>query len=205
MDGGAKMNIISMSLYGDDPLYKQGFYENLKYAKEVYPGWEVWVFTDQTIDDSFSYEGPDIIRVRPMLPQEGSTGMFWRFLAAGCEEAEHIIFRDTDSRLNVREKAAVDAWIESGKALHVMRDHPDHQGWPMLGGMWGIKGGKLLDIKQRIQSWPRYHIKLDDMFFLANNIWPDFKDDCIQHGYGGEPFPPHPQYEGFVGEIIEPT
>ncbi len=33
------------------------------------------------------------------------------------------IVRDADSRLNVREKAAVDAWIASGRPFHVMRDH----------------------------------------------------------------------------------
>ena len=46
--------------------------------------------------------------------------------------------RDLDSRLNDREQAAVQEWLNSKKEFHIMRDHPMH-GWPILGGLWGCK------------------------------------------------------------------
>ena len=68
-----------------------------------------------------------------------------------------MIVRDTDSRLGIREKLAVDEWLDSGKKLHIMRDHPYHR-VPMLGGMWGCRpvlmDGLFDKIDQHIKSNP---------------------------------------------------
>ena len=69
------------------------------------------------------------------------TGMFWRFLAAD-HLSDIVLSRDTDSRLNKREKAAVDEWLNSDKDFHIMRDHPYHA-TEILGGMWGCRNGIL--------------------------------------------------------------
>ena len=86
----------------------------------------------------------------------------WRFLATLDPQVLHPAFpdlspkvdlmvsRDLDSRLTMREVAAVREWEESGAALHVMRDHPQVAGgggslhqrpsstrqtcWPACGG-----------------------------------------------------------------------
>ena len=42
--------------------------------------------------------------------------------------------RDSDSRLNPRERFAVEEWIQSGKAVHTIRDHPNHER-PLNGGL----------------------------------------------------------------------
>ncbi len=47
-------------------------------------------------------------------------------------------FRDLDSLVGSREALAVEAWLTSKHALHVMRDHISHN-MPMLAGMWGAK------------------------------------------------------------------
>ena len=46
--------------------------------------------------------------------------------------------RDLDSRFGKREAAAVEEWLQSGAAVHTMRDHPQH-GVPLLGGLWGAR------------------------------------------------------------------
>ena len=86
-----------------------------------------------------------------MSEPEGIYGMFWRFFAASDPCVALALFRDTDSLVNPRERAAVDAWLASGKALHSMIDAPEHAGWPMQGGMWGIRGGVLRGMEQRAQ------------------------------------------------------
>ena len=48
------------------------------------------------------------------------------------------VSRDLDSRLNSRERAAVEEWLQSDKDFHFMRDHPQH-GTEVLGSAWGTK------------------------------------------------------------------
>lgn len=137
--------LVVFSVWGDNPLYAEGIKANIELAKVHYPGWKVRVYTDKPR----GLDCEEIIKG----PSRGSEGMFWRFEAAADPNYHYIIFRDADSRLNAREAAAVTAWIESGKSLHIMRDHPDHKNWPILGGMWGIKGGVLTGIKKAMQLW----------------------------------------------------
>ena len=46
--------------------------------------------------------------------------------------------RDLDSRFSKREAAAVEEWLQSGRAIHSMRDHPAHT-TPLLGAAWGAR------------------------------------------------------------------
>lgn len=51
------------------------------------------------------------------------------------------IVRDSDSRLNARDRFAVEEWIRSNKSVHSVRDHVNHCR-PLNGGLWGgVKGG----------------------------------------------------------------
>ena len=65
-------------------------------------------------------------------------GMLWRLLPILDPLVDVVLVRDLDSRLSRREAEAVEEWLASSKAVHVMRDHPSHS-WPMLGGMWGAR------------------------------------------------------------------
>ena len=71
------------------------------------------------------------------MAKYGSQSMFWRFWAAADPTVERFISRDVDSRLMARDAVAVAAWEQSGKAFHVVRDHPSHSLYPMSGGLWG--------------------------------------------------------------------
>lgn len=46
--------------------------------------------------------------------------------------------RDLDSRFSVREVQSVKDWQGSGKSLHVMRDHPQHNA-VIMGGLFGME------------------------------------------------------------------
>ena len=193
--------VISFCLYGDDDLYVKGIQENAWLAGRVYPGWDVWVYTDKDI----TIDGATVIRCKP---HRGHNLMFARFLPAGDPSVSYTIFRDADSRLNVREKAAVDDWMARDKAAHVMRDHADHANWPILGGMWGIRRGYFPNIAQMIGAWPSHTEKLDDMRFLAEVVYPAIARDCVHHSSvataipDARPWPTHPPFDGHVGQII---
>ncbi len=64
--------------------------------------------------------------------------LLWRFLPAIDIQVDAFLSRDLDSRINEREAAAVQEFLDSDMAFHVMRDHPAHTAY-MMGGMWGAK------------------------------------------------------------------
>ncbi len=205
------MNLISSALYGTDDLYVKGAYENLKLWPTIYgDGWKYRIYcsSPEPICRELQRLGADVWR----FTGSGHMGMFARFLPAADSAFGYVVFRDLDSRANVREKAAVNAWMTSGKTFHVMRDKaPDHCEWPLLGGMWGCKGGAIPDITAIIGNWKQYDAKLDDMKMLATAVWPRVLNDMKHHSSvptphpGAEPFPPHGEYKGYVGEIIQPV
>jgi hypothetical protein len=72
--------------------------------------------------------------------------MLWRIEPINDPNVEYLIPRDTDTRIQPREVMAVQEWVQSGKSLHIMRDHFQH--FPkVLGGMFGIRcSNELKDI-----------------------------------------------------------
>jgi len=219
------LNIISFSLWGDKPMYGLGAIENAKIAPEIYPGWICKFYCDasvpkNTIEELLKYNAQVSIINKPFGKSYGSwEGLFWRFLPASDPTVDRMISRDTDSILNVREKAAVDEWIESKKPFHIMRDHPWHC-VPILGGMWGCIKGFLPEMAKWIYQWlsmEEYRLDLNskgpDQLFLAEAIWPVVKRDCVTHDEitsindtFKRPFPKHtPLPKGllYVGQIIE--
>lgn len=213
------MNYIGMSLYGTNSLYSVGAIENAQLAHIIYPGWALKIYVGKEISDTIIDElicyGTQIQVMphningvsQPSINQpkqkraKSLFGMFWRFYVATESDANYCIFRDCDSRLNVREKAAVDEWMSTDKACHVMRDHPHHTRWPMLGGMWGMHANAV-PILQLLQNWNYFDRYGSDCTFLQQKVWPLIQNSVLIHGIGGKPFPPHEPYVGFVGEIV---
>jgi len=195
------MNTICFALYGSDPKYSVGLLENVKLAKTIYPGWKLEIFVTRGHPIVTSIPRSETVLVHEMDAPNAARGMFWRFLPIADLSNEHVIIRDADSRLNWRERGAVDAWIASGKLGHVMRDHPHHAGWNMMGGMWGILGGAVPNVAELISQYGKYQ-HLDDMNFLHSHVYPVIKDSCMSHGFDGEPFPPsQPEENNYVGQI----
>jgi hypothetical protein len=205
------MKYISYSLWGDNPMYNVGMIKNAEQAKTIYPDWKVIVYYDSSVPK----ETIDKLTEMEVVCVDASGfnlyGMFWRFLAADLKDCEYAIFRDSDSRLSVREKLAVDEWINSGKTLHVMRDHPYHMipcgndRLGLLGGMWGIKGN-LLPITQMINKFPlsRQNNYGNDQSFLKE-VYFIFEEDRCTHDdfFEKKPFPIARENGRFIGERMD--
>ena len=108
--------------------------------------------------------------------------MFWRFLVAGDPAVDRFIVRDSDSRLNPRERLAVEEWIASGKAIHSIRDHPNHDR-PLNGGMWGGTRNAVPDMAQLVRKWSNRDAYMGDLDFLNQVVWPrpNVKASQISH------------------------
>ena len=120
--------IISFSLYGSAPLYCEGAVRNVELARAIYPGWRCRFYIDETVPprylDALAERGAEVLHIDQRVGP--SYCRFCRFLPAADPAVERFIVRDADSRLNVPERAPVEAWIQSGESFHIMRDHPGH-------------------------------------------------------------------------------
>lgn len=208
------MKIISFSLWGDNPKYTVGAIQNAKLAKTIYPDWICRFYVGETVPDQIiwfleSFDNTQVIK----RPEPGDwTSMFWRFEPAGEEDVEVMISRDTDSRLNLREKGAVDQWLSSNFGFHIMRDHPWH-GFPVLGGMWGAKKNTIPNMKSLIDNFSQQNEYGTDYSFFASisnsirgnvMIHDEFfadRPDLIEYqGTSPIPFPTSRIGKGFVGK-----
>jgi hypothetical protein len=205
------MNIISFSLYGADPLYCEGALSNAILANEVYPGWRCRFYVDDRVPEKYTKELENMqCEVIPVRKTLGPLyGRFWRFWVASDPNVDRFIVRDVDSRLNTREKAAVDTWIQSKKSYHIMRDCFYHKK-RVLSGMWGAVGGVLPNIADLIDEWGQYDRAGQNDQFMSEVVYPLMKNDYICHDSMGHfedatPFPPHAHLNGtsYVGEIVD--
>eukprot|EP00939_MAST-03C_sp_MAST-3C-sp1_P002790 g2790.t1 len=122
-------------------LYTRGAIANAKLAPEIYgTSWtcRFYVADDVPKDIVNELETCPNTQVVVYKSLPGRAGQLVRFLPASESNVECLLVRDTDSRLNMREKVAVDEWIRSGKKYHVMYEHM-HEDNTILGGMWGVR------------------------------------------------------------------
>jgi protein O-GlcNAc transferase len=208
--------IISFSLWGTNPIYTVGAIENAILAKKHYPGWICrYYLADSVKKDIINLlsimDNVEIIQMGPgktidptfngpSADRTWDAAMYWRFYPASESDCEVMISRDTDSRLNSREAAAVKEWLESGKAFHIMRDHPAH-GTEILGGMWGVKCNVLANMKDMIH---KSDLEVDQNF-LRNEIYPLVKNDCCVHDefFEKKPFPTKRKPGLFIGQAFD--
>ncbi len=199
------LKIISFCLWGDNPRYTIGALRNAELCARIYPGWTarfaVGASTPRTIVEGLRARGAEVIEHK----EAGDwRGMFWRFSAAADQNVSVMLSRDCDSRLNEREKAAVDAWLASDKSFHIMRDHPQHN-MPILGGMWGVKAPLLRDINENINGYQRGNHYQVDQQFLARVVHPLVAAQSLVHDefFDHRPFPTPRQGLQFVGQVFD--
>jgi len=218
--------VVSMSLWGADPMYLYGAIENALRLPKVYPGWELRIYASESASKGVL----SVLRalgasVVVMGADTACIGLYWRMLPAFEPGVDCMVVRDADSRIGPREAACVKEWRESGKPLHCMRDHKLHTA-PIMGGTWGCIPAKLIgllpDVKKRHAEYTkritdgtvtggRYgrHVNSDQVF-LYEYIWEQVDrseimiHDDLKH-FGGElPFPtPNPSPMDFVGQVYD--
>jgi len=202
------MKVVSFSLWGKDPKYNIGAIQNSYLAKYIYTGWEVRFYVADCVPiettEQLIINGSKIINKGPA----NYKSMFWRFDPIKDSSVDLFVSRDTDSRLNFRERFAVEEWLNSKKALHIMRDHPWHA-TSILGGMWGLKGN-IPDLDEMVNTFISNYYNLSnlqvghydlDQNFLRNIIYPLFKDNSIVHDefFNKTAFPSNRESNEYVG------
>jgi len=176
----------------------------LRAARELFRGWEVWVHHDDGLDSC--YYGSTL----KLLARQGYLrlvycgpvaalchAMLWRLYPALDGAAEHVLCRDLDSLATPRERHAVEGWLRSGRALHVMHDHAHHASPGarafIPGGMFGLHVPAfrhltgLTNMRQLLvhaqQLGVSLHAKGDDQVVLNSLLPPLIGDDYLLHAY----------------------
>lgn len=166
--------LISMSLYGDISMYLKGAIENVNTYKQYYPDWDLRIYCAEVV--------PELDCETIIMGQSNQhSGMFWRFLPL-FQDHDAVIVRDTDSRFNKKEAAAVDAWLASNRTAHSMHDHEHHRCYPLFGGMFGIRCGRIPDLTQELlAAFKKPQKRVKDMDWLRNSLWPHIEHDTLHH------------------------
>jgi hypothetical protein len=198
--------IISFSLWGDNPIYTIGAIKNADLAKEIYPDWTCRFYVGKSVPIEIidSLIKRDNTEVFVMNKGGDWTGMFWRFYPASEADVDVMVSRDTDSRLSLREKAAVEEWLSSDKDFHIMRDHPYHT-TEILGGMWGVRGDLLSNMRQAILDYTKGDFWQVDQNFLKEQIYPVIVNHACVHDefFEEKPFPTSRELKRFVGQAFD--
>ena len=208
----APQKLIAFSLWGDNPTYLVGALRNSELAAKLYPDWVCRFYCANDLPQDFLNQLQEHSNVQVVLmpPKPDRGGAFWRFLAAEDAGVSHVLFRDTDSRLSLREVAAVNEWLASDKEAHLMRDHPFH--WPsIMAGMWGCKGGVLTGWQAQLDAYQPTTEYGSDQQFLADVIYPQIKTQCVIHdafgiseaGLDVRSFPTAREGLEFVGQCFD--
>jgi len=198
-------NIISFSLWGDNPVYTHGAIVNAQLAPHVYSSWRCRFYCDDSVPEQILDElrrlGSEVHMIKD--PELMELKPLWRFLVSDDENVDRFICRDADSRLNSQEAVAVDDWIASELPFHVMRDHPYHME-VILAGMWGGVARVLPNIRQQAKVAMSYsRNKWNDQEFLRDVVWPLIRDraqvhDSVFRFRGADDFPPYCRLPGKV-------
>ena len=178
------VKVISFCFWGDEKKYTIGALRNAELSKTFYPDFECWFYIHiQSVPEDIIYELSKLSNVK-LIYKTGDVSkcrpMMWRFESIIEKDVELMMPRDTDTRILLREKLAVDEWLNSDKLIHIMRDHPYHN-YNIQGGMWGIKKNNLCDwgklMDDVIQLWDRMY----DQLFVSDVIYPIYKNYSIIH------------------------
>lgn len=184
-------NIISYSLFENNPRYTINMVINVELALKIYPNWEVWIYFDNTVSEKIlnklqSYSNVKIFNMSKKYKEKWMR-LMWRFHAYDDGNVNFVIFRDADSYLTQREKDAVDQWITSKKSLHIMREvYPGHNSL-IMAVMWGIKkNNKIESFEDLIKNYKGENNYAMDQTFLNTLIYPIFIDDMVVHDSNSE-------------------
>lgn len=192
-------NIISFSLYGNQPRYCETLVKNVEVAKSLFPAWRCRIYLDNSVPHHIwtrllqaDAQLVDMSHEKHIYPT------LWRFLVIDDPQVERFLIRDADSLLSEREQAAIEEWVRTPYWFHHMRDYFTHTEL-LLAGMWAGYGGLIQNVEGQIRSFMesyRGNARFTDQYFLKVNLWPTVRQSILNHDelfdfHRAQPWPSH--------------
>jgi Tfp pilus assembly protein PilF len=200
-------NVIACCLWGNEPRYLVPLLESVRILPHLFPAWAIRVYYDTTVDHNYVTDlAKRGVQLRQMILPPGQPAhrrLLWRFEAIRDPSVRRFLIRDADSLLNVKERVAVDAWLQSDRYFHAMRDWYTHTDL-ILAGMWGGIGNILPSPTELFRASTGWRIENDhiDQDILSDTVWPTVRHSILIHDsvftgtLGSVPFPPFGQLPG---------
>ncbi len=198
----ARRQVMAFSLFGDQPRYCETAKLNVMAAQQLLPQWTCRFYVDDTVPvgvrDALRTLGAQVLEV-DAADRQTLSGLMWRFLVLEDDSVDRFLIRDADSLISRREVAAIEAWLQSDRFFHLMRDYFSHTEL-LLAGMWGGCGGVFKNLRQQMVDFVAQGQYLGqrvvDQHFLRMHIWPTVRQSLLSHDpvFGfmhGQDFPPH--------------
>jgi hypothetical protein len=179
------MKIISMSVFGEKLSYIYGAKRQCQLAKKFFPEWNIRIYTDNKSNFN-DVDNAEVIEIT-----DGTYGVFWRFKPLFESEDNIVMVRDSDSRFTIREKLAVEEWLESDYKFHTFKDHEEHFKFPIMAGTFSYKGKLPDNLKASMHDFETNHVYyLSDQIYLGSVVWPYVESTAMVHSMN----------EGWFGE-----
>lgn len=179
-----KKKVISFSLWGMEEAYTNGAIRNLLLANEFYPDWELWIYLDNSVSESFAKQLVELGAVLHHQPGQQTLlqKLGWRFRAANDPDVGYFLVRDIDSVFSIRERLAVEEWLNSGCWFHTIHDWWTHTDL-MLAGLWGGVANVLPDLWDRVEQYQPAALATPniDQWFLRDQIWSYVRQSLLIH------------------------
>lgn len=198
----ARRQVIAFSLFGDHPRYCETAKLNVMVAQQLLPHWTCRFYVDDTVPlgvrESLRSLGAQVLEVMA-ADRQALSGLMWRFLVLEDDRVDRFLIRDADSLISRREVAAIEAWLQTDRFFHLMRDYFSHTEL-LLAGMWGGCGGVFKNLRQQMVDFVAQGqylgARVVDQHFLRMHIWPTVRQSLLSHDpvFGfmqGQDFPPH--------------
>src|SRR5690242_16277699 len=176
-------NVISYSLFGDDPYYWDCAIAAASMAYAMFPEWRCRFYCDGKVPERVR---TTLLRLQAQLlvlpgVSENWKGLFWRFLAFDDPDVNVVMIRDVDSPFTVRERLAVEEWLDSDFPFHVIRDHYNHCE-PIMAGLWGGWTRLLPPIAPMLgREMTATRNRFADQEFLRLHVWPRIRSATLVH------------------------
>ena len=194
-------NVIAYCLWGGDARYLVPLSENVRIAPHLFPGWTIRLYHDSSVPQPYLLElagrGVQLrtMVLPPNLPVHRK--LLWRFEVIADPTVRRFLIRDANSLLTVKERVAVDAWLQSRYWFHTMRDWYTHTDL-LLAGMWGGVGNVLPGTAQLMHAYTAWRVENNhvDQDVLSETVWPTIRAHCLIHDsiftgcLGSVQFPP---------------
>jgi len=188
---------------------------NLYGWKSVFPGWELRIYTDDSVPAALLapyQEFVNVITVNASMKGAGTWGTMWRLLPIWEASVDRFLTRDIDSVPLVRDWATTYEWIRLGSKSYRWADHAKHYSHPILAGALGLTRDAFTIEQRRIllekyQKMARFMTKYGDQEWYQQNLWPLLNKNILSfdvancHQYpNSRPFPvPHSKCDWIMG------
>ena len=158
--------IISFSLFGKLPLYNYGVLENSLIAGEIFPEYKVYIYYVNA-DTKIINELKKLKNVKLFEMKEdwGFGNSLWRFIPTlKMKPNDIVIVRDTDVIILNEEVDIISEWLDSGKALNVIRLN---SGPVISAGSFAVKGDIFNEFTEQFLNYKPMGFYGEDQMFLS--------------------------------------